>query len=314
MLTLFSFAVFFKEFSQYSWGQTLTEHPTIMDYCTQGITTRAVPWIMLGFLTCLQTTYNGTVFRGINRIVGIVCGSFAAWVVMRTCDHHIAQIVCFSCCLLGIDVFLTADSKNPNYGFHHVWGYAGMVFTYTQALIVGLAFEDLGGITGSIDYLTVTRIVSSILGVVLAILVAHLPPACSGNNAAAMRYGEALECCSQAVEKAVQYLLESSEPGPSEGHGAPKHLSDHTANTRDNAQAAKNVAGAVAAGEESSGKADAGVTAGGTGVTHLAPVTEDERLSLNTKGATEAISEEESAGKGRTRSEIYSVSMGQRHE
>ncbi|PFH34806.1 hypothetical protein BESB_068390 [Besnoitia besnoiti] len=211
LMLLFSFAVFYKDFSQYTWGQQLATDPNILDFCTQGITTRAVPWIMLGFLTCLQPTYNGTVFRGLNRMIGILFGSGTAWIVMYVCGHSVAKIVCFSSCLLFLDIFLTTDWKNPNYGFHSVWGYAGMVFTYTHALIIGLAFESLGGLTGSRDYLTVTRIVSNLLGILLALVVAHIPPVCSGNNAASELYGDSLKCCALAVDKAVQYLLEASD-------------------------------------------------------------------------------------------------------
>ncbi|EPR59318.1 hypothetical protein TGGT1_284780 [Toxoplasma gondii GT1] len=212
MITLFSLAVFNKDVLQYTWGQQLTDDPMILDYCLQGITTRTVPWIMLGFLTCLQTTYNGTVFRGMNRSVGIIAGSGAAWVVMYVCGDSVAKIVCFSVAMLFVVVFTTTDTQNPNYGFHSVWGYAGMVFTYTHALIVGLSFESLGGLTGSRDYLVVTRIFSNLIGILLAIVVAHLPPVCSGNNSAAERYGDSLKCCAKAIEKTVQYFLEASEP------------------------------------------------------------------------------------------------------
>ncbi|CBZ51711.1 hypothetical protein NCLIV_015060 [Neospora caninum Liverpool] len=211
MITLFSVAVFEKDVLQYTWGQELTDEPVILDYCLQGVTTRTVPWIMLGFLTCLQTTYNGTVFRGMNRIIGIVAGSGTAWIVMYVCGHSVAKIVCFSVAILFVVVFCTTDMENPNYGFHAVWGYAGMVSTYTHTLIVGLAFESLGGLTGSRDYLVVTRIVSNLLGILLALVVAHVPPVCSGNNSASERYGDSLKCCAQAIEKAVQYLLEASE-------------------------------------------------------------------------------------------------------
>lgn len=66
---------------------------------------------------------------------------------------------------------------------------------------------------GSRNYLVVTRIVANLLGILLALTVAHIPPVCSGNNAASERYGESLESCSLAIGKAVKYLLDASDQG-----------------------------------------------------------------------------------------------------
>lgn len=106
------------------------------------------PWFLLGYLTVLQTTCNGTVHRSLARTIGILLGSFCAWGGLKWWETNITGVIIFSAITTFIDIFVFVDPVHPIDGFHKNWGYAGMVFTYTQVLVVTLALEELGGLTG----------------------------------------------------------------------------------------------------------------------------------------------------------------------
>lgn len=128
-------------------GVEVTSSPVFLDYSEQGVTTRMVPWFLLGYLTVLQTTYNGTAHRGLARTLGILLGSFFGWVALSWYES-VAALIAFCAVTVFVDIFAFADRHHPLDGFSRRWGYIGMVFTYTQGLIVTLASEELGGLTG----------------------------------------------------------------------------------------------------------------------------------------------------------------------
>ena len=134
----------------------MTENPIFLDFSSQGVTTRTVPWFLLGYLTVLQTTCNGTVHRGLARTVGILLGSLWGWVALKCCGSNLGGLIALCSATVFIDIFLFADPDHPLDGFHKRWGYSGAVFTYTQGLVVTLATEELGGLTGwyEVQYLT----------------------------------------------------------------------------------------------------------------------------------------------------------------
>lgn len=134
--------------ANYIAGVEVTKDPIFLDISAQGVATRMVPWFLLGFLTVLQTTYNGTVHRALARTIGIILGSFFGWAGLKWSGSNLAGLIAFCSVTVFVDIFIFADPDHPLDGFHKGWGYSGMVFTYTQALIVTLATEDLGGLTG----------------------------------------------------------------------------------------------------------------------------------------------------------------------
>lgn len=129
-------------------GVNVTDRPIILDATDQGVATRMVPWFMLGYLTVFQVTCNGTVFRALNRLLGILFGSLSGWLAMEICGGSLAALITYCSATIFLDTCFLCNSHHPLEGFHLRWGYAGQVFTYTQVLIVCLAYEDQGGMTG----------------------------------------------------------------------------------------------------------------------------------------------------------------------
>lgn len=54
-------------------------------------------------------------------------------------------------------------------------------------------------IAGARDYLTVTRILSNIIGICLAVIMTHLPPLASATTASCDEYSKVLSCCSDRL-------------------------------------------------------------------------------------------------------------------
>lgn len=207
LVCLFSCGICLPEFSQYSWGVDVTESPIFLDMSVQGVTTRMVPWFALGFLTVLQTTYNGTVHRALARTIGILLGAFFAWAGLKCCESNLAALISFCSLAVFVDIFIFVDPDHPLDGFHRKWGYSGVVFTYTQVLIVTLGFDEMGGMTGCRDYLVTTRILSNLLGIILAVILTHLPPLASATTSACTEYSHVVQHCIMGLNKLTHSFL-----------------------------------------------------------------------------------------------------------
>ncbi|KAL8455764.1 hypothetical protein Emag_000338 [Eimeria magna] len=190
LICIFACGLYLPAFRTYSWGIPLTDRPILLDFSEEGVTTRMVPWFLLGYITVLQTTYNGTMHRALCRTLGILLGSFSGWVGLKWWGSNITGLIIFCAVTVFLDIVIFADRDQPLDGFHKQWGYAGIVFTYTQSLIVALASDDLGGLAGDTNYLVVTRILSNLMGILLAVVMAHLPPLASATTFACSEYAQ----------------------------------------------------------------------------------------------------------------------------
>ncbi|OEH76740.1 hypothetical protein cyc_07508 [Cyclospora cayetanensis] len=161
LICIYILGIYCKELRDYSWGKNahremvkqrrepgadwvrrypslrrrvdVTDNPIILDFSDQGTPTRMVPWFLLGYLTVLQTTYSGTVHRGLNRTIGILLG---------------------------------------------------------------------GG-----DYLVVTRILSNLMGILLALIISHLPPSASAAKCSCNEYSQIMHSCTREVSNLVYSFL-----------------------------------------------------------------------------------------------------------
>ncbi|KAL8433128.1 hypothetical protein ACSSS7_004105 [Eimeria intestinalis] len=207
LVCIFACGIYLPAFRTYSWGIPPTDRPILLDLSDEGATTRMVPWLLLGYITVLQTTYNGTMHRALGRTLGILLGSFSGWVGLKWWGSNFTGLIIFSAVTVFLDVFIFADSEQPLDGFHKQWGYAGVVFTYTQSLIITLASDDLGGLSGDTNYLVTTRILSNLMGILLAVVVAHLPPLASATTFACSEYAQVMQCCTSGVNDLIGSFL-----------------------------------------------------------------------------------------------------------
>ncbi|KAL8271933.1 hypothetical protein Esti_004057 [Eimeria stiedai] len=207
LMCIFTCGIYLPGFRTYSWGIPSTDRPILLDFTDAGVTTRMVPWFLLGYLTVLQTTYNGTMHRALCRTMGILLGSFFGWLGLKWWGSNITGLIIFCAVTVFLDIFIFADRDHPLDGFHKQWGYAGIVFTYTQSLVVTLATDDLGGLAGDTNYLVATRILSNLMGILLAVVVSHLPPLASATTFACSEYAQVMQCCTGGVSDLIGSFL-----------------------------------------------------------------------------------------------------------
>ena len=74
---------------------------------------------------------------------------------------------------------------------------------------------------GDRDYLVTTRIVSTIMGILLAIIVAHLPPRASAATCACIDYSQVMQGCTREASHLVQTFLALCESTKEEQGACP---------------------------------------------------------------------------------------------
>lgn len=63
------------------------------------------------------------------------------------------------------------------------------------------------GFAGSMDYLVTTRILSNIMGTLLAVIMAHLPPLASATTCTCNEYSQIVQHCTTGVNKVIHSFI-----------------------------------------------------------------------------------------------------------
>jgi len=142
----------------------------------------------MGYAFAWRPTHEGTVKKGIQRIIGTCLGGFCGWLGVIVCSwsyDNDAEINPY-----GLIAWLTISTTLGAYfvslgsgisarmGKDQDDGYVGMYFSMTQALIALEVFLGAGDKSG----LTLNRIVATVTGVIIAILISALPPHANGRD------------------------------------------------------------------------------------------------------------------------------------
>ena len=148
-----------------------------------GNTVSFVGWIIIGYLNATTPTLQGTLKKGVARFGGTVLGAFSAWSATKVCGTYpntsrvgllawltiVAFVVIFWCIQPGVMSMM---------GQRREVGTLGMYFLMTQALI---ALEAVDG-AHDINDLTLNRMVSQLVGITMAMIVAIIPPTVNGGH------------------------------------------------------------------------------------------------------------------------------------
>jgi uncharacterized membrane protein YgaE (UPF0421/DUF939 family) len=145
-------------------------------------------WNLLGYAYAWRPTEEGTFKKGFQRAFGTALGAFVAWLGVIVCSwsyddadpiNPYGFIAWLTIATVLIAVFFTFDSgPTAMMGQGEDHGYTGMYFGMTMALI---GLEVYAG-TGSKNGLTVNRIVATLSGVAMAMVVALIPPTVRGSD------------------------------------------------------------------------------------------------------------------------------------
>lgn len=133
---------------------------------------KASSWTLLGFLTCLNSTLEGTLKRSCLRLIGVITGTFFAWLCLLAFPTNQLMHGVWLCVTEFIVVVLAAHPTMPQLGFHPSWGYAAQLFTYQQTIIVVESY--LNPTRYPRDEIVVQRLIGQCIGIGAAVLTALL--------------------------------------------------------------------------------------------------------------------------------------------
>jgi hypothetical protein len=144
-------------------------------------------WQLLGYAYGSKPTYEGTLKKGSQRAFGTVCGGFLGWLAIIVCSWSYDDDAEIN--LYGLTVWLSVSCLIVAYfsvdpgpaaimgaGYDH--GIAGLYFLMTEVLV---ALEVYTG-SGDKNPILVNRIVATVAGVAMAMLVAATPPFVKGGD------------------------------------------------------------------------------------------------------------------------------------
>jgi len=133
-------------------------------------------------------TAEGTIKKGLGRIIGTLLGGFAAWVGIMLCSlsyNGTDPVNPFGLVAYLTVVFLLATCISLERGPLALFGMGydlGYISSYCTAVLLLISLEAYRGDKGSINDLVLNRIVATITGVVVAMLIACVPPKIEGRD------------------------------------------------------------------------------------------------------------------------------------
>ena len=143
---------------------------------------------MFGYAFAYRPSHEGTVKKGIQRILGTCIGGFLGWLGIIVCSGSyddnakinpyglVAWLTIFT--MFVAYFFSLGSGASAHFGMDKDHGYVGMYCSMTLVLIALEVFLGSGDKNG----LTLNRVVATITGVMMAIVISFLPPHINGRD------------------------------------------------------------------------------------------------------------------------------------
>lgn len=172
-------------------------------------------WQLIAYAFVWQPTLEGTLGKGIARIVGTALGGFSGWLGCIVCSgsydefaplNPYAVVAWLTVTTCGCAWVCTSKGEDGLSGLNKDVGSFGIYYTATQALIV---LDVLTG-SGTRSDLVLNRTVATITGCTMAILLAMLPPYVRGNDPRWIH--RALRECQRVLAHILRDLLDNKAP------------------------------------------------------------------------------------------------------
>jgi len=139
-------------------------------------------WAIVAYCFATTQTAEGSIKKGILRMLGTITGAFSAWLALIVCEDAGFE---YSYNAYGLVAWLSISSFLATYvaterGFaarislSNDFAYGPIYFVITQVIIVTYAYYAYG--PESKGALTVNRLVSNLVGIVVAMVLAVIPP------------------------------------------------------------------------------------------------------------------------------------------
>ena len=183
-------------------------------------------WNLLSYVLATTATSEGTVKKGFFRMLGTATGAFMGWLAIIVCSGsydsstpvNLYGLVAWLTFTTGIIAyFSTPPGPAAFFGLNQNAGMVGMYIAMTQALVALEVALDVG----ERDVIVSNRVVATVTGVLMAMVVAIIPPQRRGSDI------EPIKALLQQVEEAFasgcRIMLEEGRSG---GEEAKKALDD----------------------------------------------------------------------------------------
>ncbi|XP_026189632.1 uncharacterized protein LOC113146454 [Cyclospora cayetanensis] len=136
-------------------------------------------WLMLGFVSTMKWTFEGTVHTATSRLLGTVLGCGCIYGAMMTTNDY-GMMLAWNFILCFAAFFIFANSADVHSTFHPEFGYIGQVFLWTCLFIyqtVWLSMESSPSTFAALKLnVTNSRLWGNVIGIVTAVALSHFPP------------------------------------------------------------------------------------------------------------------------------------------
>ena len=178
-------------------------------------------WVLIAYAVSTTQTVEGTIKKGILRLVGTCLGGFLGWVAIHLVgEKSVPGLVVWLTVVSWIGAYIGLP-RGPTavMGTSPDYGYGPLIFVMTHTLVIVEVFLGFGGR----DQIAANRIAGTCVGVGMAMLMAALPMGIYGGNpkysrAATESQLNLLLCC---LRELLDY---SNEKGLHAGNALPESL------------------------------------------------------------------------------------------
>ena len=183
-------------------------------------------WNLLSYILATTATSEGTVKKGFFRMLGTASGAFMGWLAIIICSGsydsstpvNMYALVAWLTLTTGVVAYFSIPpGPAAFFGLGQNAGMAGMYIAMTQALVALEVALDVG----ERDIIVSNRVVATVTGVLMAMIVAVIPPQRRGSDV------EPIKALLQEIEEAFasgcRIMLEEGRSG---GEEAKKLLDD----------------------------------------------------------------------------------------
>lgn len=145
-------------------------------------------WCCIAFCFATTQTVEGSIKKGILRMIGTIIGALSAWLALLACEtgrytnrYNPYGIITWLTVTTILSVYVSTERGfAARVSLSNDYGFGPLYFVVTQVIIVSYGYYYYD--PESIPVLVVNRMVSNLVGIALSMLLALIPPTIKGSD------------------------------------------------------------------------------------------------------------------------------------
>lgn len=145
-------------------------------------------WTMVAYCFATTQTAEGSIKKGILRMLGTVTGAFSAWLALVICEdasfsysfNTYGLVAWLSITSFIVTFVATERGFAARISLSNDFGYGPIYFVITQVIVVTYAYYYFG--PEGRDVITLNRLVANLIGILMAMIMALIPPGNFGGD------------------------------------------------------------------------------------------------------------------------------------